>query len=60
MVAEGGEEEWFALSSKCSTKKLFGILDDEEDNKHPIEIEGAEVVEIGNSNCSSRRLSILL
>ena len=48
MVAEGGEVEWFALSSNCSTKELFGIWDDEEENKHPIEIEVAEVVGTGN------------
>ena len=38
-VAEGREEEWFALSSKCSTKELYGIWDYEEEHKHVVESE---------------------
>ena len=44
LVAAGGEVEWFhfPLSSKCSTKELFGIWEDEEEKKRAIEGERAE------------------
>ena len=42
MVAEGGEVEWFALSSTCSMKELLGLWDDEEEEKKRGECDGAE------------------
>uniref|UniRef100_A0A2N9I898 Uncharacterized protein n=1 Tax=Fagus sylvatica TaxID=28930 RepID=A0A2N9I898_FAGSY len=43
-VAEGGEVDWIAVSSTCSTKELFGIWDDEVENKRVIESEGTKGV----------------
>jgi hypothetical protein len=43
-VAGGGEMDWFALSSRCSTKELCGIWDDEEENKRVVESEGTKGV----------------
>jgi len=37
LVAAGGAVEWFQPSSKCLTKELFGIWEDEEEKKRAIE-----------------------
>ena len=59
MVAEGGEVEWFALSSTCSMKELLGLWDDEEEEKKRVECDGADcgvVVSIGESTTRSGSL----
>jgi hypothetical protein len=51
----GGEVVWFASSSTCSTKEVFGICDDEEEEKkRVIEHEGAGRGDTGGESCGAK------
>lgn len=51
----GGEVVWFPLSSTCSTKEVFGICEDEEEEKkRVIEREGAGRGDTGAESCGAK------